>query len=81
MCDRQLLHHGQAHQVLESFLFSPRVARKGPRLTTGIARSQPTSAHLYPFDPEEHGHLVKDEVLDDSKPSKELIDSDDEDEK
>ncbi|GAA5847968.1 hypothetical protein JCM3766R1_005924 [Sporobolomyces carnicolor] len=39
------------------------------------------SAHLYPFDPEEHGHLVKDEVLDDSKPSKELIDSDDEDEK
>ncbi|GAA5991540.1 hypothetical protein JCM5350_002608, partial [Sporobolomyces pararoseus] len=39
------------------------------------------SAHLFPFDPEEHGHLVEDEILDDSKPSKELIDSEDEDEK
>ncbi|GAA5951364.1 hypothetical protein JCM3765_002456 [Sporobolomyces pararoseus] len=39
------------------------------------------SAHLFPFDPEEHGHLVEDEALDDSKPSKELIDSEDEDEK
>ncbi|GAA5913322.1 uncharacterized protein JCM6883_003038 [Sporobolomyces salmoneus] len=39
------------------------------------------SAHLFPFDPEEHGHLVEDDTLDDSKPSKELIDTDDEDEK
>ncbi|GAA6022114.1 hypothetical protein JCM11491_002114 [Sporobolomyces phaffii] len=39
------------------------------------------SAHLFPFDPEEHGHLVDDETLDDSKPSKELVESSDEDEK
>ncbi|GAA5887873.1 hypothetical protein JCM16303_007366 [Sporobolomyces ruberrimus] len=39
------------------------------------------SAHLYPYDAEEHGHLLEDDAGDDSKPSKELIDSSDEDEK
>ncbi|GAA5944205.1 uncharacterized protein JCM15063_000179 [Sporobolomyces koalae] len=32
------------------------------------------SAHLYPFDPEEHGHLLEDEV-DETKISKDTIDS------
>jgi len=75
----QRFHYGETRQVCHEALPFARPTFRScidpVRILTGLSLRY--SAHLYPFDPEEHGHLLDEDVEDDSKPSKELVDSED----